>query len=153
DGAIPIRPRRIVTEAACNNCHTDIQAHGGSRKDKVEMCSARHTVRALDRGPLRPDQATGPHSIPAPPVSRASQTSHPAPPGVAPPKAPNDGYCIINPDPTPGNVIDFAPMIHNIHFARLREGYAERNNLAPWTNKLAFVGFNNNIVDLSDVLF
>jgi hypothetical protein len=152
DGTIPVRPRRIVTEQSCNSCHSDIQAHGGSRKDKVEMCSACHSIGALDRGTLRPDQATGAQCIQASSVCGPFQTCQPAPVGVAPPKAPNDGYCIVNQDPTPGNPIDFAPMIHNIHFARLRDGYAERNNLAPYTNKLVFLAFNNTITDLSDVL-
>jgi hypothetical protein len=152
DSTLPVRPRRIVTEASCNNCHSDIQAHGGSRKDKVEMCSACHSIGALDRGTLRPDQATGAQCIQASSVCGPFQTCQPAPVGVAPPKAPNDGYCIINQDPTPGNVIDFAPMIHNIHFARLRDGYAERNNLAPFTGKLVFTAFNNTVVDLSDIL-
>jgi hypothetical protein len=152
DGTLTLRPRRIVTEQSCNNCHVNVQAHGGSRKDKVEMCSACHSRGAVDRGTDRPDQATGAQCKQSAPVCGPFQICQPAPAGVAPPKSPNDGYCILNPDPTPGNPIDFGPMVHNIHFARLREGYAERNFLAPFTGKLVFAAYNNSIADLSEVL-
>src|SRR5207302_2942346 len=50
--------------------------------------------------------------------------------------------CVITVDPTPGQPIDFAVMLHDLHYARLRDGYAERNNLvAP--GALSFVGFQN----------
>jgi len=153
DGTIPVRPRRIVTEAACNSCHREVQAHGGGRSGVVEMCSACHGQYAVDRSLDRPDQAIGAPCIQAAPACGLFQTCQPAPAGVGPPSAPNDGYCILNPDPTPGNTIEFGPMIHAIHFARLRAGYAERNFLSPYTGKLAFTTTNNNVVDLSQGLF
>jgi hypothetical protein len=153
DGAMPLRPRRIVTEQACNNCHVDVQAHGGGRKDKVEMCSACHTKGAFDRGLARPDQATGAQCIVGVTVCAAFQTCQTAPAGVAPPKSPNTGYCVLTTDPTPNNSIEFSQLIHNIHFARLREGYNERNFAAPFTGQLVYAAYNNNITDLSEILF
>ncbi len=37
--------------------------------------------------------------------------------------------CYVNVEPTPGQPVDFRVFIHEIHFARLRDGYAESNNL------------------------
>jgi hypothetical protein len=153
DGSLPVRPRRIVTEAACDSCHRDVQAHGGGRSGAVEMCSGCHGRDAVDRGLDRPDQATGAQCLLAAPVCGDFQSCLPPPAGVAPPKPPNDGYCILATDPTPGNTIELGPMIHAIHFARLRAGYAERNFLAPYTGSLVFVGTGNAVVDQSQGLF
>jgi hypothetical protein len=163
DGTLPLKPRRLVTEAACQSCHVNVQAHGGSRKDKVEMCSACHTQGALDRGIARPDQATGAQCLSSAPVCGAFQTCMKytdilafVPANLAPPAAPTggkDGYCVVGPtDPTPETKIDFGPMIHSIHFARLREGWFERNNAAPFAGKFVVDAYNNSIADLSDIL-
>ena len=66
------------------------------------------------------------------------------------------GVCTVTVDPTPGVVIDYQQLVHNIHFARLREGYAERNNLGlppsiqPGT--LNYLGFNNSLADFQEIL-
>ena len=60
--------------------------------------------------------------------------------------------CVITVDPTPNRAIDFAVLIHNIHFGRLRDGYEEASYLVtPSTG--AYVGFNNGVSDFSDDLF
>jgi len=67
------------------------------------------------------------------------------------------GICTVTVDPTPGVSIDFQQLVHSIHFARLREGYAERNNIglptagiAPGT--LNYLGFNNSLLDFQEIL-
>lgn len=40
--------REVVTEAACNQCHTDLRAHGGSRNE-IGTCVLCHTGGAEDR--------------------------------------------------------------------------------------------------------
>ena len=47
--------------------------------------------------------------------------------------------------------------MHNIHFARLREGYAERNNIGLPTagiqpKTLSYLGFNNSLLDFQEIL-
>jgi hypothetical protein len=116
------------------------------------MCSACHTRGAVDRGTDRPDQATGAQCQQGVTVCGPFQTCLPTPAGVAPAKSPNNGYCVLTTDPTPNNPIEFGPLVHNIHFARLRGGYAESNFLAPYTGKLVFMAFNNSIADLSEIL-
>jgi hypothetical protein len=60
--------------------------------------------------------------------------------------------CYVTVDPTPGLPVDFRVFIHNIHFARLRAGYAESNNLVnPGT--LVEVGATGGVDDYSQVLF
>ena len=55
--------------------------------------------------------------------------------------------CTVTVDPTPGVTVDYQQLVHNIHFARLREGYVERNNLVdPGT--LNYLGFNNSLLEL-----
>ena len=48
--------------------------------------------------------------------------------------------------------IYFPRLIHSIHYARKREGYLEKDYLAPFTGKLVYVAFNNGPVDLSEIL-
>jgi hypothetical protein len=42
-------------------------------------------------------------------------------------------------------------MIHDLHYARVRDGYGERNNVDPGVYEL--VGFNNGLINLSEGLF
>jgi hypothetical protein len=56
--------------------------------------------------------------------------------------------------------IDFQKLVHNIHFARLRGGYAEQGNLGePWATPipippatLNYLGFNNGLSSFQQVL-
>jgi hypothetical protein len=134
----PIEPRQVITTAACNACHVDIQAHGGGRQGDATVCSSCHTEGAVDR------------TVGA--VANGSCTTDSQCPGYGSWGGcdPTLHKCIVNIDPTPNQSIDFSQMIHNIHFARLRDGYAERNFLPP--GKLEYLGYNNNLIDLSDVL-
>jgi hypothetical protein len=60
--------------------------------------------------------------------------------------------CYVTVDPTHGLPVDFRVFIHNIHFARLRAGYAESNNLInPGT--LIEVGATGGVDDYSQILF
>jgi hypothetical protein len=47
-GAASVTPREVTTAAHCNQCHTEIVAHGGRRKG-VELCLLCHTSGAEDR--------------------------------------------------------------------------------------------------------
>lgn len=46
-GASTIARREVVAQANCNACHTELQAHGGSRRD-VRLCVLCHTSGAED---------------------------------------------------------------------------------------------------------
>jgi len=146
----PIRSRQVVASRACNACHGDVQAHGGGRRG-VEGCVTCHTGGAVDRSTDRPDQATGAQCIVGTTVCGDFQTCQVTPAGVAPPKAPNTGYCVLAVDPTPGASIELSDMIHRIHDGRRLGGYAERNNLLN-PGQLAFVGSANTLISFSDVL-
>jgi hypothetical protein len=144
-GGGAIRPRQIIADAACNSCHVNVQAHGGGRQTVASQCSNCHTDGALDRGvgakgiactssALCPGNAAG--------WETCQDTN-------------NDAVldtCVITVDPTPNQSIEFAALAHDIHFARLRGGYAERNNIGvPGT--LAYVGFSNSLVTFPEPLF
>jgi hypothetical protein len=134
----PVRPRQVITTAACNACHVDIQAHGGSRAGDATVCSNCHTAGSVDR-------TVGSKGL--------SCTSDASCPGNAAGWEACDTVskkCVVAVDPTPNQSIDFSVMVHNLHFARLREGYAERNNVNA--GKLQYVGFNNGLNDFSDGL-
>ena len=66
--------------------------------------------------------------------------------------------CIMTADPTPDDTvpdpgsIKLSTLVHKIHFARLLEGYAERNNLVD-PGQLAFVGFQDTLINFSEILF
>jgi hypothetical protein len=141
----PIQPRQVISPDACNSCHVKIQAHGGSRQQAANACSLCHTKGSVDR-------TVGAKGI-------ACTTSAQCPGNAAGWEACQDtnadtvpDTCVITVDPTPGQPIDFSILIHDIHFARLRGGYAERNNLIN-PGGLTVVGFQNSANDFSDMLF
>ncbi|MCK6447754.1 MAG: hypothetical protein L6Q99_15280 [Planctomycetes bacterium] len=43
-----LEPREVVTDANCNNCHDQLQAHGGNRRD-VKLCLLCHTSGSEDK--------------------------------------------------------------------------------------------------------
>ena len=70
--------------------------------------------------------------------------------------------CYIIQDPKPGQPVDFRVWMHDIHFARLRDGYAESNNLivSPFvqTDNIASpglleIGTSGGIDNYSEILF
>src|SRR5262249_6918728 len=67
------------------------------------------------------------------------------------------GVCTVTVDPTPGITIDYQQLVHNIHFARLREGHAERNNVGlPTAGRppatLNYLGNNNTLSSFQEIL-
>jgi hypothetical protein len=144
----PASGRQVVTQAACGACHgitaagfPHLALHGGQRKDG-ETCSTCHSENAFDR-------VVGSTGV--------ACTSNAQCPGFA------GGWescvanvCTVTVDPTPGIVIDYQQLVHNIHFARLREGFKEQNNIGlpptipPAT--LNYLGFNNSLLDFEEVL-
>ena len=113
--------RQVVTQAACGSCHgmtasgfPHLALHGGQRKNG-ETCSTCHTQNAFDRG-------VGSTGI-------ACTVNSECPGFAGGWEACNASVCTVTVDPTPGIVIDYQQLVHDIHFARLREGYLERNNL------------------------
>jgi hypothetical protein len=140
DPALPVRPRQVVTQAACNSCHVQIQGHGGSRQS-APNCSTCHTTGAVDR------------TVGA--VGLACTTDAQCQKWEACRDTNGDGRadaCVITQDPTPNQSVEFSTMIHSIHFARLLDGYASRGNLVK-PGALAYVGFRNSYIDLSEALF
>ena len=118
----------------------NVQAHGGWRQGVGSECTNCHTKGAVDR-------TVGSKGI--------ACTTNAQCPGIA------AGWetcqdtngdtildaCVITVDPTPNQSIDFGVLLHAIHYSRLRDGYAERNNLvAPGV--LSAVGFNNGADDV-----
>ena len=57
DHAAALEPRELVTQANCNACHTDLQAHGGMRRD-VKLCVLCHTAGSEDRNVPSVDNGT-----------------------------------------------------------------------------------------------
>ncbi|MDB4969784.1 MAG: decaheme cytochrome c [Myxococcales bacterium] len=144
-GAGPIRPRQVIADAACNACHVVVQAHGGSRQNVGSQCSGCHTRGAVDR-------TVGAKGI-------ACTASAQCPGNAAGWETCQDtnadsvaDACVITVDPTPNQSIDFAVLVHDIHFARLRGGYAERNNLVS-PGSLVVVGFQNSVNAFETELF
>ena len=125
-GDLPIQTRQVVLTESCNACHLKLSLHGGSRTD-AQGCIACHSQGAQDKivgsvgaacfvstdckgfGPGW-EACVGADNAAVPPVK---------------------GTCNVVLDPTPGASIDFPQLVHNLHFARLREGYTERNNFYP----------------------
>ena len=138
----PIKPRQVVTQAACNNCHVDLQLHGGSRKLALG-CATCHTQGAVDK-PIGTKglACTSDAQCPGAQASPAWEQCQ-------------SGSCTMIADPTPGATIDYPVLVHKIHTARLREGYAERSNTAKdasGNGAYGIVGFRNSLVDFSEVL-
>ena len=144
--------RQVVTQAACGSCHglspdgfPHLALHGGQRKNG-ETCSTCHSQNAFDRGV----GSTG--------VACTVNTDCPGSAGGWEACVPGGAgsVCTVTVDPTPGIVIDYQQLVHDIHFARLREGYLERNNLGlppdvpPAT--LNYLGFNNGLSSFQEVL-
>ena len=133
------RPRQVISNAACNSCHIETALHGTSRRDP-EACGVCHTNGAQDRieggtgiSCTTDDQCPG-HAL-------GWEACRGTP-----------GVCTIIQDPTPNITIKFPILVHKIHFARLLEGYAERNDIVL-PGQLAYVGFQNSVVNLSEILF
>jgi OmcA/MtrC family decaheme c-type cytochrome len=137
--------RQVVTQAACGACHgmtasgfPHLALHGGQRKNG-ETCNTCHTQNAFDR------------VVGTPGVSCTAHGNADCAGFAAGWEACMGGVCTVTVDPTPGVVVDYQQLVHNIHFARLREGYAERNNLVnPGT--LQYLGFNNSLLDFQEIL-
>jgi OmcA/MtrC family decaheme c-type cytochrome len=122
-----VQARQVIADAACNGCHVAVQAHGGSRQSVGSQCSNCHTPGATDRevgavGAVCTSNAQcvgASGAFASAPWEQCTPDASPA----------TTSHCITTVDPTPGMVIDFRAFIHNIHFARLRGGYAEQNNV------------------------
>jgi hypothetical protein len=216
----PPLPRQVVTQAACESCHLQLQAHGGSRR-QAEGCVLCHTPGAVDLGvgakgvscavggnTACPGNAAGWEAcfttyptVPAPTGGAGAScyiTVDPTPgppayfthalgtkgpsctaataatdcPGsvttpaweacdaafspIAPTPCPSAGgaacNCYVTVDPAPGQPIDFRVMIHDIHLARLRAGFAEQNNLVN-PGQLTVIGFQNGAFNFQSDLF
>jgi len=140
----PLQPRQVIAQVACDSCHVRVQAHGGTRQ-AAEGCSICHTQGALDR-------AVGARGLSC---MASAQCPGAAAGWEACQDTNGDGIadtCVITVDPTPGASIDFSQMIHAIHLARVRDGFAERANLVD-PGHLSFVGFRNTLLSFAEVLF
>ena len=140
--------RQVVTQAACGACHgmtssgfPHLAQHGGQRKNG-ETCSTCHSQNALDRG-------VGSTGV-------ACTTNAQCPGSAAGWEACSGGVCTVTVDPTPGITIDYQQLIHDIHFARLRDNFTERTNLGlppgiP-AGTLSYLGFNNTLSGFGEIL-
>ncbi|HEX9104285.1 MAG TPA: hypothetical protein VF997_18875, partial [Polyangia bacterium] len=140
-----IRPRQVVADAACNSCHVNVQAHGGSRQQVGSQCTTCHTKGSLDRTVGAKGAA----------CTASTQCGGNAAGWETCQDTNADGVldtCVITVDPTPNQSIDFGVLLHAIHYSRLRDGYAERNNLvAPGV--LSAVGYQNSVSTFDTDLF
>ncbi len=142
-----LQPRQVISDASCNSCHVNVQAHGGSRQTVGSQCSNCHTPGAVDltvgsKGLACTSSAQCPGAANVPPWESCQDTN-------------GDSVldtCVITVDPTPNRAIDFAVMLHDIHFDRLRAGYTEVNYLLPAPTG-AYVGFQNAVSSFDHVLF
>jgi OmcA/MtrC family decaheme c-type cytochrome len=159
-----LQGRQVVTQAACGSCHglsadgfPHLALHGDQRKNG-ETCNMCHSQFAQDLGAGSTGAVctTNAQCGGFDPANAAASWE-----ACLPNPAVTDGgtICTTTTDPTPGVEIDYQKLVHNIHFARLREGYAERNNLgeswgtpsiAPAT--LNYLGFNNSLSSFQEVL-
>lgn len=139
----PLQARQVVTQGACASCHGQtaggfphLALHGGQRKNG-ETCSTCHTQNAFDR-------VVGT-------TGAACTTSAQCAGNAAGWEACVGNVCTVTVDPTPGVTVDYQRLVHSIHFARLRDGYGERNNLVnPGT--LQYLGFNNSLLSFQEIL-
>jgi hypothetical protein len=141
----PLQPRQVIAPAACNACHVRVQAHGGTRQLQADGCSLCHTRGAVDR-------TVGAKGAPC--TASTSCVGNAAGWETCQ-DTNNDGKldtCVVTADPTPGQPIDFSIMVHDIHYARVRGGYAERNNLVS-PGDLSFLGYLNTLDDVNTDLF
>ncbi len=144
-GAVPIQPRQVVADAACNSCHVTVQAHGGSRQGVGSECTNCHTPGALDM-PVGSKGAKCTSSAQCGGYATGWETCQDTNSDTVP------DTCVMTADPTPNQTIDFGVMLHEIHYSRLRDGYAERNNLvAPGV--LTVIGYSNSINTFDTDLF
>jgi OmcA/MtrC family decaheme c-type cytochrome len=142
-GNQPKQARQVVTQAGCASCHMQnadgfphLALHGDQRKNG-ETCSVCHSQNALDRG-------VGSTGV-------ACTTNSQCPGNAAGWESCVANVCTVTADPTPGIHVDYQQLVHDIHFARLREGYVERNNLVnPGT--LQYLGFNNSLLSFQEIL-
>lgn len=143
------RQRQLITNTACNNCHDDVQAHGGGRHHG-ENCSNCHTKGAVDRTNLIADTQGNSCTQDSDCFGFASGWE------ICKDLKNNDGIkdtCVLTDDPTPNVSIALGPMVHSIHYARLRSGYTESTNKFEAAGKgLTYTAFRNGLVNLSEIL-
>lgn len=160
----PASGRQVVTQSACASCHGQspagfprLAAHGDQRKN-AETCNMCHSQYAQDFGvgatgaDCTTNAQCGGYNSGNPAASWEQC--------LPDPDATDGGtVCTVTVDPTPGVEIDFQKLVHNIHFARLRAGYAEQNNLgAPWQSPpilpgtLNYLSRNNSLTSFQEVL-
>lgn len=141
----PLQPRQVISDASCNTCHVNVQAHGGTRQN-AEGCFTCHTAGALDVGVGGKGTACSSDAQCSGAQAGWEQCQDTkAPAGL--------DTCVVVVDPTPSSSIDFRVLIHKIHFARLLGGYAERDNLGAAAGRLTILGRKNTLADLGDALF
>jgi hypothetical protein len=141
-----IQPRQVISDAACNACHVNVQAHGGSRQGVGSQCSNCHTQGAVDlaagaKGLPCTTSAQCPGAAYAKPWETCQDTNGDSVPDT----------CVVTVDPTPNRSIDFGVMLHNIHYDRLRAGYVEASYLVPSPTG-AYLGYQNAISNFSSAL-
>lgn len=125
-GATTLQPKQVISDAACNSCHVVTQAHGGTRQGVPSQCSNCHTEGALDRtvGATLGNRGRA--------CTTSSQCGFFTQGWETCQDTNGDSVadtCVMNTDPTPNQMIDFRVLIHEIHYARVRDGYSESNNL------------------------
>ncbi len=221
----PIRPRQVITNAACESCHVQLQVHsheGGAdmnaRRDP-ESCWECHVAGAVDHTVGNPGNGCSAHGdadcgghaagweacftafpgtpapaggagatcyvtvdpTPGPPVFFTKAAGTKGPPctaataatdcaglsagwegcfesyseagGVACTGSSNRCACYLTANPASGQPVDFRVLIHDIHFARLRAGFAEENNLVEPGKLTVLGGTDNHLFDFSKGLF
>ena len=148
---LPIRPRQVISRQACNACHVNIQFHSGTwapvraAQQAAEACSVCHTQGSFD-------PTVGSRGL----ACATNQDCGGFAGGWETCQDTNgDGIpdtCVITVDPTPFQTLDFGPMVHDLHYARLRAGYAERQNLISPPD-LVLIGDGNSVDDMQFALF
>jgi hypothetical protein len=161
-----VRGRAAITTAACNACHVDVQAHGGGRRDAAEQCSLCHSPLAMGRsdasngtrdfgyaqGPTCTVDADCPLNRFAAATGDSSNAwetcsaPYPSPPPYTTPAPAKVCWEVRSAVTFP---IDFGPMMHNLHFARLRGGYQERHNAFGFAGRLVLQGSSGTLTEFS----